>query len=145
MLNRGTLIIMGAIGTFLVMLFVLGLAESISSGFAGFWGGLPYWLIAIFVMYLAVYDYLEEACGLDEKWRSLVQTIGIVYFGSIMTLGAWGVSTVYSKHDVTPNDNSTFWDSALPEAIWMIIAFAIATTTVFVLLRRYENQKESDG
>ena len=30
------------IGTLLVMIFVFGLAESISSGFAGFWGGVTF-------------------------------------------------------------------------------------------------------
>lgn len=138
MLGRGTLMILGAIGTALVMLFVLGLAQSISSGFAGFWGGLPYWLIALFVMYLAIFDYLEEACDISRKWKSFIETIGIVYFGSILTFGAWGVSTVYARTDVTPNDENWFWDGVLPETIWMIIAFGIATVTVVTLLRRYE-------
>ena len=48
------------IATGLVMVFVLGLAESISSGFAGFWGGLPFWIIALFVMGLALFDFWEE-------------------------------------------------------------------------------------
>ncbi len=48
------------IATGLVMVFVLGLAESISSGFAGFWGGLPFWCIALFVMALALYDFWDE-------------------------------------------------------------------------------------
>ena len=37
--------ISGFIGAFIVALFVLGLAESISAGAAGFWGGLPFWVI----------------------------------------------------------------------------------------------------
>lgn len=48
------------IATGLVMVFVLGLAESISSGFAGFWGGLPFWIIALFVMGLALFDFWDE-------------------------------------------------------------------------------------
>ena len=35
--------IFGLIGVILVAGFVLGLAESISSGAAGFWGGFPFW------------------------------------------------------------------------------------------------------
>ena len=43
------------------MTFVFGLAESISSGFAGFYGGLPFWVIAITVMCFALYDMYDEA------------------------------------------------------------------------------------
>lgn len=48
------------IGTLLVMVFVFGLAESISSGFAGFWGGMPFWIIATTVMLMALYDFYDE-------------------------------------------------------------------------------------
>ncbi len=51
--------ISGLIGLALVAVFVLGLAESISSGFAGFWGGLPFWVICLFVLPLIVYDYWD--------------------------------------------------------------------------------------
>ncbi|MBN4083174.1 hypothetical protein JYU08_00655 [bacterium AH-315-B06] len=50
----------GLIGAFIVAAFVLGLAESISSGFAGFWGGLPFWIIGIFVLALFFYDYWDS-------------------------------------------------------------------------------------
>ena len=46
----------GLIGITLVALFVLGLAWGISHGFAGFWGGLPFWCIALFVLALTAYD-----------------------------------------------------------------------------------------
>lgn len=46
-------------GTLLVSVFVLGLAESISSGFAGFWGGLPFWIICFLVLPLAFYDFWD--------------------------------------------------------------------------------------
>lgn len=49
--------IAGFIGIFLVTAFVLGLAEGISSGLTGFWGGLPFWIISLVVLPLAVYDY----------------------------------------------------------------------------------------
>ena len=39
-----------------IAVFVLGLAESISSGAAGFWGGLPFWSICILVLPLVFYD-----------------------------------------------------------------------------------------
>ena len=53
-------LLVGLIGTALVMVFVLGLAQSISAGFAGFWGGLPFWIIALAVLALAVYDFWDE-------------------------------------------------------------------------------------
>ena len=40
--------------------FILGLAYSISTGFAGFWGGLPFWVISVFVLLLAAYDFWDE-------------------------------------------------------------------------------------
>ena len=53
-------IISGLMGLLLVATFVLGLAESISSGFAGFWGGLPFWVISLAVLILVVYDFWES-------------------------------------------------------------------------------------
>ena len=61
MLDRATTIIVAAIATLTLIGFITGLAESITSGFAGFWGGLPFWIIAIFVLALAVYDFWEDA------------------------------------------------------------------------------------
>ena len=49
--------ISGVIGVALIAVFVLGLAESISSGAAGFWGGLPFWVICFTVLPLIVYDF----------------------------------------------------------------------------------------
>ena len=48
------------VGFALVAAFVLGLAESISSGFAGFWGGLPFWVICLCVLPLIAYDYWDS-------------------------------------------------------------------------------------
>ena len=67
MLGTLTKVIVGLIGTLLVSTFVIGLAHSISTGFAGFWGGLPFWVITIFVLTLAVYDFYEE-CILGKTW-----------------------------------------------------------------------------
>ena len=49
----------GVIGTLLVAVFVLGLAASISSGAAGFWGGLPFWVICSFVLSLVAFDFWD--------------------------------------------------------------------------------------
>ena len=60
MLSYSVRIVTAVIGTALVMIFIFGLAHSISSGFAGFWGGLPFWIIAIIVMLMAAYDFYDE-------------------------------------------------------------------------------------
>jgi hypothetical protein len=51
--------ISGLIGSLLIAVFVLGLAASISSGAAGFWGGLPFWLICLTVLPLIWFDYWD--------------------------------------------------------------------------------------
>ena len=51
--------IFGLVGVILVTGFVLGLAESISSGAAGFWGGLPFWVICFTVLPLVIYDFWD--------------------------------------------------------------------------------------
>ena len=47
------------IGIALVAIFVIGLAWSISTGLAGFWRGLPFWVIVIFCLYLLIVDSLK--------------------------------------------------------------------------------------
>ena len=44
----------------LLGIFVLGLAWSISTGLAGFWKGLPFWIIVIFCLSLLIYDSLKS-------------------------------------------------------------------------------------
>ncbi len=48
------------LGIALVSIFVIGLAWSISTGLAGFWRGLPFWVIVIFCLYLLVVDSLKS-------------------------------------------------------------------------------------
>jgi len=48
------------IGVLLVATFVIGLAWSISTGLAGFWRGLPFWIIVIFSLYLLIKDSLNS-------------------------------------------------------------------------------------
>ena len=48
------------LGIALVSIFVLGLAWSISTGLAGFWKGLPFWIIVIFCLYLIIIDSLRS-------------------------------------------------------------------------------------
>ena len=48
------------IGVLLVATFVIGLAWSISTGLAGFWRGLPFWVIVIFCLTLLILDSLKS-------------------------------------------------------------------------------------
>ena len=48
------------LGIALVAIFVIGLAWSISTGLAGFWRGLPFWVIVIFCLYLLILDSLKQ-------------------------------------------------------------------------------------
>jgi predicted transporter len=60
MLSQRVKQILGLIATVIFAIFIFGLSHSISTGFAGFWGGLPFAIIAIFVICLACYDLWEE-------------------------------------------------------------------------------------
>ena len=48
------------LGIVLVAIFVIGLAWSISTGLAGFWNGLPFWVIVIFCLFLLIVDSLRS-------------------------------------------------------------------------------------
>ena len=60
MISRAVKIVVGLTATAILLIFIIGLAISISSGFAGFWGGLPFWIIIIIVLSMAIYDYWDE-------------------------------------------------------------------------------------
>ncbi|MEO0372791.1 MAG: hypothetical protein AAF231_15150 [Pseudomonadota bacterium] len=66
-MSKMTNFILGIIGTGLMMIFVLGLSHSISTGFAGFSGGLPFMIIAIIVIAMALYNLWEETIGKKDK------------------------------------------------------------------------------
>jgi len=48
------------LGVALFAIFIVGLAWSISTGLAGFWRGLPFWIIIIFVLFLLLYDSFKS-------------------------------------------------------------------------------------
>ena len=48
------------VGVLIVSTFTLGLAWSISTGLAGFWKGLPFWIIVIFCLYLLMLDSIRS-------------------------------------------------------------------------------------
>lgn len=53
-------LVVGLIGTAFLCIFIGGLSQSISSGFAGLKGGAPFMIIAIIVCAMAVYDFYDE-------------------------------------------------------------------------------------
>ena len=48
------------LGIILVGTFLIGLAWSISTGLAGFYKGLPFWIIVMFCLALLIYDSLKS-------------------------------------------------------------------------------------
>lgn len=66
MVNKKVNIVLGLIATVGFILFITGLAYSISTGFAGFWGGLPFWVISLIVLVAVVYNFYEEALKMKE-------------------------------------------------------------------------------
>lgn len=59
--------ITGLIASVSLATFILGLAYSISSGFAGFWGGLPFWVISLSVLTMVFYDFWDECIRKNRK------------------------------------------------------------------------------
>ena len=53
-------LISGIVGVFLMGAFVLGLSHSISTGFAGWWGGFPFLVIVVLVLAMLLYDFYDE-------------------------------------------------------------------------------------
>ena len=53
-------LVSGLLASLTMAAFIVGLAYSISSGFAGFWGGLPFWVIIIVVLSMVFYDFWDE-------------------------------------------------------------------------------------
>lgn len=60
MLSKTTNIITGLIAALLMSVFVIGLAHSISTGFAGVSGGLPFTIIVASVLAMVAYDFWDE-------------------------------------------------------------------------------------
>ena len=60
MISGAAKVIVGLIATAMMITFIVGLAHSISTGFAGFWGGLPFWVISVSVLLMGAYDFWED-------------------------------------------------------------------------------------
>ena len=60
MVSRKVNIIAGIIALVILATFTIGLSHSVSTGFAGFMGGLPFAIIVGFVLLLALYDFYDS-------------------------------------------------------------------------------------
>lgn len=148
MLDTTTKRIIGLIGTALIAIFVFALAQSITSGFAGFNGGLPFWIIVIFVMGLALYDYLEETFPVSDTTRLLFALGAIIFCGAAFVYAAWGASTLFEVgKDVRIRSLGTTADPYLvdgfwPKIFWYVAAFVFAAITFFVSMSVLNSRRE---
>ncbi len=67
MVSRIAKLITGFIGLFIFSVFMIGLAYSISTGFAGVVGGLPFSIIVAAVLSMAAYDFWDECVRKDRN------------------------------------------------------------------------------
>ena len=141
-----TLRLVGLIATALIGIFIFALAGSISSGFAGFYGGLPFWLIVLFVMSFAVYDYAEEAFGINERVKFLLIMTLIIACGLAFIYGAWGASTLFEigkdvrVRSLGSSDDPFLVDGIWPKYFWYGAMAVFAAITLFVSRRVMKKQ-----
>lgn len=130
------------LGTAILSVFVIALAESISAGFAGFWGGLPFWLIIIFVLGLAIYNFLEETIGMSKGVSFALQIIGILYAGITLAYGSWKGSSYVTKFDSATfrlplADTEHMLSQGWLQGIWVALTIFFIFVTAIMVMKRY--------
>lgn len=138
------------VGTAILSIFVIALAESISGGFAGFWGGLPFWLIIIFVLGLAIYNFFEETIGLNKQMKFLLQTVGILFAGICLTFGSWQGSKYVAKSKFEAanfslpfSDTEHMVSQGWLQGIWIFLAIFFIAVTAIMVTKRYRAYTEA--
>ena len=149
MLGYTTKAILGLIATLTLAIFVFALAASITSGFAGFYGGLPFWIIVIFVVGLASFDYLEECIEIGDGLQFLFKIGGVLFAGGALTYGAWGTSTLFTgKGELLVRSrvygNYTV-EAAWFETFWQIACVVLGLLTVLIAYRMLRNRSKAQG
>ncbi len=135
MLDNTTKRLIGLIGTALIGIFVFALAESISSGFAGFSGGLPFWIIVSFVMGLALFDYLEETFPITDGVKLFFAIGAIAFCGAALVYASWGASTLFEVgkdvriRSLGTTDDPFLVDGVWPKLFWYGAAFGFVALT----------------
>lgn len=146
MLNAATKKIIGIIAAALIGIFVFALAESISSGFAGFYGGLPFWIIVLFVMGLVIYDLIEECFGMTRGISRFFQVFAIFACGAAFTYASWGASTLFESgtgvriRSLGSSDAPYLVDGFWPQLFWYVAATGFAIGTVYLGLRKLNHK-----
>lgn len=147
MLGDKTKAILGLIATLTIGIFIFALASSISSGFAGFYGGLPFWLIVIFVMGLATYDYLDECIGLSDDQKFLCRLLCVIYCGAAFSYGGWGTSTLFAEKGELLIRSIWFGNYTVQaiwfEIFWMVFSVFAAIVTVVLAMRMIGNRQRA--
>ena len=67
MISRTLKIITALMGVAMMCAFIIGLSHSISSGSAGFFGGLPFMIIIIAVLSMVIYDFWDQCVKKSTK------------------------------------------------------------------------------
>lgn len=148
MLSTTTKRFVGLVAAVLIGVFVFALAESISSGFAGFSGGLPFWIIVIFVMGLVLYDYIEECFEMTPAISRFFQVLAIVACGAALTYAAWGASTLFEVgtdvriRSMGSTENPVLVDGVWPKLFWFTVSFLFALVTVGLGLKKLQNNSK---
>lgn len=130
------------VGTAILSIFVIALAESISGGFAGFWGGLPFWLIVIFVLGLAIYNFLEETTGLSKGVAFVLQVIGILYAGITLAYGCWKGTGYVTKFESATfrlplADTEHMLSQGWLQGIWVALTIFFIVVTAYMVMNRF--------
>ena len=136
------------IATAIVSIFVIALAQSISAGFAGFWGGLPFWLIILFVLGLAVYNFLEETTNMSKGVKFSLQTIGILYAGITLAFGSWQGSKYVKKFDFAHfrlpfSDTEHLLSQGWLQGIWVALTIFFIVLTSYMVMKHYRQYTNS--
>ncbi len=136
------------LGTAILAIFVIALAESISAGFAGFWGGLPFWLIIIFVLGLALYNFLEETIRMTKGVKFFIQIVGILYAGITLAYGSWKASSFSTKFKDSTfslpfSDTEHMVSPGWLQGLWIFLCIFFIFVTATYAMKHYRRHVET--
>jgi len=148
MLSGPVKTIVAFISTAILTIFVVALAESISAGFAGFWGGLPFWLIVIFVLSLAIYDFVDDCIGIGDGLKKILHIGATIFAGASCAFGAWQASKFVSKWEFGTfslpfSDTEHMVSSGWLSGFWIVIAIVSVLCCAALVSKIIKNNKNS--
>lgn len=136
------------ISTAILIIFVVALAQSISAGFAGFWGGLPFWLIVIFVLSLAFYDFVDDCFGIKDGLKKFLHIIATLFAGASCAFGAWQASKYVYKWDFATfslpfSDTEHMLSANWLSGIWIAVAVFCVICSAAIVSKILKSPKQS--